>query len=325
MENIKGLFYNEVAFFFSSSGKEGTENSIFKLYRLLRTWITFPFALFGIQTIHLNTSFDLKAFVRDFVLILWGRLARKSVVVQFHGGEPENLSLLNNMLVVNLYRRLIKGCSVLTLTENQAKWVESSLGIHPIKMKNYVKVSKFEKKEGQVLNFLYMGRIVKEKGVFYIVKCAEKLLDRNVRFDIYGVGEDVLELEKTISQSPAKDIITYHGSVSGEAKDDALKKSDVFLFPSYYPEGLPYSVLEAMSFKNAIVCTNAGALRELLVDQTTCIKIEMKSVDDLLRAINVLLDDGKLRRRLADSAYELVESSLSLTALKSKLTEVWND
>lgn len=325
MENMKSLFGDSVSCFYSSSGKEGTESLLVKFMRLIGCWFSFPFFLSGTKVVHLNTSFDSKAVVRDIVLMLWVRILGRALVVQYHGGNPNTLSLLKLSLARRPLSWILLKAKVLVLTDSQCDWLRSELLVPSVKVKNYVSLPRLDFEPSNIVRFVFVGRVVREKGVFEIVKSASLL--RNLSFEvcIYGVGEDESELLAFIKELDVEALVTFRGSVSGRDKEDAFLRSDVFLYPSYYPEGLPYSVLEAMSYKSAIICTEAGALRDLLQDKVTCLKVDMQSEESLAVAMKVMIVDAETRLTLAGNARTLIEEELSLPVLKNILLKVWSD
>lgn len=327
MENIKSLFGGSVSFFYSSSGREGTENSIYKLLRLIYVWVFFPLSLIDKTTIHLNTSFDSKAAVRDLVLSTWCAIFRKPLVIQYHGGSPESVRLLSKGLMLSVYRYIWRYSSVLVLTDEQGAWLEDRVGVSTKKMKNYVALPDISSKQGGGgVKFMYMGRVIKEKGLVEIIE-AVKAIGPSHSFvvDIYGCGEDEKVLKGAVVAAGCSDRINFLGSVSGEDKEVAFLSADVFLYPSFYPEGLPYSVLEALSYQTAVICTDAGALKDLLVDGNTCLKVDMRSVESLQAAMVKVIDNKSSRIALAENGRNLIESELSLPVLKKTLLEVWRD
>lgn len=323
MINIRGLFGDAVKYFYSSSGKEGTEGAIVKALRLLKTWVCFPFALFGTKTVHLNTSFDAKAVIRDAVLMLWAKAFGKRLVVQFHGGEPTTLKLLQVSVFQRFYKALLSGTTILTLTDSQTSWVLNQTSIKATQMKNYVAVPEKSAPNNASLKLLYIGRVIKEKGILNIVESAKELTQIDFTIDIYGAGEDEQALISLIEQSDVGEKVKFHGVIDGDEKLEALRNSDVFLYPSYYPEGLPYSVLEAMSYQNAIICTDAGALENLLTNDDTCLKVDKNCHTSLSKAILKVAESKSLRTKLADNAYDLIVNELSLPVLEKQLREKW--
>lgn len=108
------------------------------------------------------------------------------------------------------------------------------------------------------ISFLMVGRIIKEKGVLEYCKAAEIVKKEypNVQFTLLG------GFDSSIGALKKDDIQHYIDNkiinFPGEVKDptEFYNKCSVFVLPSYYREGLPRTILEAMSCGRAIITTD---------------------------------------------------------------------
>ncbi|WP_365869132.1 glycosyltransferase family 4 protein [Arsukibacterium sp.] len=114
------------------------------------------------------------------------------------------------------------------------------------------------------VRFIFVGRLLNEKGIRYYLAAAEQLKKRypEVEFVVLGqpdAGADALssaELDYYVRQN----IVCYPGKVSNVVP--FLAQSSVFVLPSYYREGVPRSTQEAMAIGRAIITTDAPGCRE---------------------------------------------------------------
>lgn len=119
-------------------------------------------------------------------------------------------------------------------------------------------------------SFLFVGRLLIEKGITYYLEAALEVIKSNpeVRFGIVGELEDSKdyidksELEKFL----ISDQITYHGVVSPDMMPKIIDTYSCVVLPSYYREGVPRSLLEAASFSKAIITTDSVGCREVVDD-----------------------------------------------------------
>lgn len=126
-----------------------------------------------------------------------------------------------------------------------------------------------ERKEGAPLRLLFLGEIGPRKGVFDLLKAIKGLEDK-VTLDIGGNNMEA-ELDAAIREGGLEGIVRFHGFVSGEEKQKLLASADVFVLPSYN-EGLPISILEAMSYGCAIVSTPVGGIPEVVRENGILVK-----------------------------------------------------
>ena len=94
---------------------------------------------------------------------------------------------------------------------------------------------------------LFLGRIDNKKGINELLAAWELKHNyyKNIELHIAGSGNE--EIEKKIRFLHDKRVLTYHGAVYGDEKSALYKSCDAFILPSF-SEGLPMTVLEAMSF-----------------------------------------------------------------------------
>ena len=112
---------------------------------------------------------------------------------------------------------------------------------------------------GQPLRLLFVGRIIRTKGVIDAVRAvAIAAKTANITFDVIGEG-DMLETCKQEAQNLGiSHIVTFHGRIPRSEVFEWYRKSDVFLFPSFRePSGTV--VFEALGFGLPLItCDNGG-------------------------------------------------------------------
>jgi len=152
----------------------------------------------------------------------------------------------------------------------------------------------FEKKIEDINNtetfkILFLARMIKEKGVFETIEAFNKLTDKyNIELFIAGDGEDLDEV-KNISKNNSR--IHILGRVEGKEKIDLFTKCHIYAFPTFYGEGLPTSILEAMAFGMPVITTNMGGLKEFFINEEMGYLIEPKNVIALTNSLELLIKD----------------------------------
>jgi glycosyltransferase involved in cell wall biosynthesis len=90
-----------------------------------------------------------------------------------------------------------------------------------------------------------------------------------------------------------------------------IHAADVVVLPSYYPEGLPRSLLEAMACGKAIITTDTPGCRDAVDPGINGILVKPKDVDDLARAMMRMIDHPELVREMGDASRRIVLSRFS--------------
>jgi glycosyltransferase involved in cell wall biosynthesis len=98
----------------------------------------------------------------------------------------------------------------------------------------------------------FIGRIVKNKGIFDIIQVAEILVEKypsikdDVIFIIAGSGPDDLELKELIITKGLTGLVVYIGQVKEALKSQLYLASDIFILPTYHTETFPIALIEAI-------------------------------------------------------------------------------
>jgi glycosyltransferase involved in cell wall biosynthesis len=157
---------------------------------------------------------------------------------------------------------------------------------------------------------LFVGRVVRSKGVRNAIRAFALLGDLDVRLDILGEGADLEACRGLVASLDLADRVTLHGRVPRARVDEFYADSEVFLFPSYRePGGLV--VGEAMSHGlPAVVCARGGPADT--IDDSCGIRVtpdgEAAYEQGLADAVRRLVEDPALRLSLGEGARSRIAS-----------------
>lgn len=144
----------------------------------------------------------------------------------------------------------------------------------------------------------YAGRLIKEKGVINLLEAfkdaKKRCPDTNMKMVIAGDGP-LFESIKRNYKDPSIDLL---GKLDFKHMLALYKRTDIYVNPSLYPEGLPTSTLEAGLMECAVIATPRGGTAEVITHGQHGI-ISDGSTRDLSEAIVRLATDSKKRRKLA--------------------------
>lgn len=114
---------------------------------------------------------------------------------------------------------------------------------------------------------VYIGRIEPyQKGIDILISACERIRDelRSVGFKIKLYGPDkekkLVDLQKDVEEKALTDIISFHDSVFGSAKEKILLESDIFLLASRF-EGHPMALIEALSYGIPCIVTKGTNMK----------------------------------------------------------------
>ena len=154
--------------------------------------------------------------------------------------------------------------------------------------------------------FILAARLLIEKGVREYVEAARRLQGR-ARFILLGgpdVNPDSISREE-IDGWVANGWVEWTNHVPDVRP--LLAHATVFVLPSYYREGVPRSIQEAMAMGRAIITTDMPGCRDTVVHGENGYIVPPKDVDALVSAMTALIDDTDLVVRMGQKSREMAE------------------
>lgn len=171
---------------------------------------------------------------------------------------------------------------------------------------------------------VFVGRLHRQKGIDTLLRALRLLLaDRGadaVRLILVGDGPERANLEELAGHLGVAERTEFVGIV-----DDAapyLSDADIFVLPSH-AEGLSNALLEAMAFGIPAVVSNVPGNSDVVEHGRNGLVFDVRDVSSLAANLARLLDDPKLRARLARSARENVVNSYSLEAVAGRYIQLY--
>lgn len=138
-----------------------------------------------------------------------------------------------------------------------------------------------------IVEFVFVGRIMKEKGIDQYLNAAKVIHKRhpNTRFHVCGFCEQAYE--ETIQKLQNIGIIIYHGLV--DDMREIYKVTHCTIHPTFYPEGLSNVLLESAACGRPIITTNRAGCREVVDNGINGFTIKEKDSRDLIDKIEKFL------------------------------------
>ncbi len=161
------------------------------------------------------------------------------------------------------------------------------------------------------------------KGVPFLLEAFD-MLPSELRAHLLLVGKIDPSAARALAQGRRHPdrvhAIGFHASPS-----TLVSQSDCFVMPSIEREGLPKSLLEAMSVGVPCIATNVGGMPEVIFDGDNGLVVPPKSAEPIKTAIQRLAADRILAERLARAAVETIQGRLSVTQSISKTVHLYQE
>ena len=242
------------------------------------------------------------AFYRDAYYIFLIKLLRVKILIHLHGKGIEG-NAMNSKLKNILYKRVFKQTNVICLSELLANDIKKVYGDTPFIIPNGIKnqlKSDFIAKQSynRELQILYLSNFIKNKGILVLLDALAILKTQGFSFKAKLVGAPsnitIQELEKIIREEKLTSFIDVVGPLMGDAKFEAYKETDIFVFPTYN-DSFPLVTLEAMQFGLPIVSTFEGSIPDIVINNETGFLVEKENPTMLAEKIAILLKDNNMR------------------------------
>ena len=177
-------------------------------------------------------------------------------------------------------------------TENMQFFVDHkiALGKHDLLPGSGVNLQRFEVleyPETDTVEFAFISRIMKEKGIDQYLEAAEYIRSKypNTVFHVCGFCEEAYE--DKLKDLTDKGIINYHGMVR-DIKG-FLKGIHCTIHPTYYPEGLSNVLLESSACARPIITTDRSGCREVIDDGVNGYVVKQQDSKDLIEKVEKFL------------------------------------
>jgi glycosyltransferase involved in cell wall biosynthesis len=282
-----------------------------------------------IQIIHIHGASN-SSFLRKFSFLIISKLFRKKVVYHIHGGGYILFYYKSKRFKQKIIQFFINHSdSIVCLSNSWKEFIEFNFSPRKtLIIPNIIEEPKQEliklKQERSVKIFLFLGYIIKNKGIWLLLEVLKEHkyeINRNAVFHIAGNGETE-RLKKLIREYELNDVVKYIGWISGDNKHLQLSNSDIYILPSYN-EGLPISILEAMSYALPVLSTSVGGIPEIVLKENG-ILFNPGNKDELWEAIKFFIDaDNNTINKMGEASLQLVKPHLPNAVFQS-LNELYN-
>jgi len=256
------------------------------------------------------------------------RLFGKPVILHLHGSEMKPFYAgLPRWAQALARRNLEKASYVIALSESWRSFIGEIAPAARVRvLPNYVNIPPLPDGAGRRAgDILFLGLVGDRKGVFDLLPAFASVHEAHpdARLTIGGNGE-VERAARMIAELGLGSAASLPGWIDGEAKKALLERASIYILPSHN-EGLPVSVLEAMSYGLAVITTRVGGIPELIRDGVDGLLVDAGDERAIGSALDRLLSDDALRERLMTAGRARVEQCYSDKVVLPMLDAIYRD
>ena len=161
-------------------------------------------------------------------------------------------------------------------------------------------------------SLLFLGRLGERKGIYVLLDALARVVERHPDVRLYCGGDgDIDAARDAAKRFGVEDRVEFLGWVESSRRAELLATASVYVLPSF-AEGLPMSLLEAMSAGLPVVTTPVGGIPEAITDGEEGLLVAPGDAVALSEAIARLLGDPGLRSAMGSRAREKFDSCFNV-------------
>lgn len=289
--NYSQYVFPQQVFRYVSNSCDG--NCIMKINKLIISLIRFVLTLAfqsQIRVVHIHTASNF-SFKRSSWFVDLAKLFHKKIILHVHGGGFKDYYIGHSHFVKNT----VSKCDlIVVLTDAWADWFRTVVNVDHLKViPNVIPEPKtcMNKRTDDEFHLLFLGLITDQKGIFDMLDAIKLNRERlNGRFKLHVAGNGQVErLKNKLETYDLEDMVLYEGWVDSARKHDLLCTCDALILPSYI-EGLPLSILEAMSYRKPVISTPVGGIPSMIEDEVNGFLIEPGNGSEFIEKIIYLVE-----------------------------------
>jgi len=200
---------------------------------------------------------------------------------------------------------------------------------------NGVDINKFKPATNSIQieenSILYFGTVIRKKGVLELAKAYNIFKENNPDAILKIIGKDTVDIFENRSTlemfyslvTPSNhESIEYLDHISYNEISEEISKAKVIVLPSF-AEAFPMTWLESMAMEKALVTSNIGWAKEMMIDGKTGFMIDPKDHQQFAEKISLLFKDDILRNTFGENARMRVVNNFSSEITTSKNIEYY--
>lgn len=179
--------------------------------------------------------------------------------------------------------------------------------------------------EEMPVSFIFIARLLAEKGIFEYVAAAKivKAQYPHIKFTVIGgldkENPNALK-QHELDELVATDIIEYPGFVTNVA--EYIRKSAVFVLPSYYREGVPRSTQETMAIGRPVITTDVPGCRETVVDGVNGFLVPKWNPEALAEKMIYFIEHPEQVNKMGQESHKIALEQFDANKVNHKLCKL---
>lgn len=189
-----------------------------------------------------------------------------------------------------------------------------------------VNMERFKRNELPSENiFLMVSRILKQKGVREYFEAAKIVKQKYPKTEFLYVGaEDKTQLALNLDEVREEFLDTGIINYCGESNDvpSYIAKSSTFVLPSYYREGVPRTLLEALAMGRPILTTDTVGCRETVKEGKNGFFVPIKNPEVLAEKMIYMIEHREKLKQMSEESYQYCKERFDVNIINKRMLEI---
>ncbi len=276
--------------------------------------------------VHVNASLYPSTVLRDLPVVVAVALRGHPILLQVHGGRLANLT--PGAIPWRAWHWMCRRATCLGIYPGPQweEFEEAGYGRRMCRMYNLVPSTDHRADLAAPPHFLFLGRVVEEKGVEEALQAALRLRDEGhdeLRMTIVGEGDLVQPLRKKVRSSSHAEAVSVTGFLEGDELEHVRRRANIFVLPSRHQEGFPLSFLECAERGMACIATTNSAIPDVFEPGKEFQPVDLDQPNDLYNQMRRMVTDPAYRERIGGGGYEAVQECCTIEAAVSRFRSLY--
>lgn len=168
-----------------------------------------------------------------------------------------------------------------------------------------------------IKNIIFIGRLVRKKGIYEFIKIAKNKKGAKYKFYIYGDGsaKEKKKIAKLLIEENNIFFMGYKNNIS-----EAFNDADIFLFPSRYIEGLPRVIMESMIYGIPVIASKIRGNKDIIKNAYNgyLFKFQKDYISNIYLIIENLCNNESKKEYIVNNAKKCIYEKYSISKIKSE-------
>jgi glycosyltransferase involved in cell wall biosynthesis len=279
-----------------------------------------------IDIVHVHMA-SRNSFFRKSLIVNLAKIFKKKIIIHLHGAEFDvffhnELKYKGKKKVRRIFN---KADLIIALGSGWEKKITEYCDTNIEIVYNSIYINDKNLYNNQSVNLLMMGRLGERKGIYDLIESFCKIVEKGINFKLILAGDGEIDnVKKIIKEKQIEKYVEVLGWVNNEQKENLLKDTLIYILPSYN-EGMPMSILEAISYGIPCIATDVGDIPDVIKNEYNGFIIKPGDIDSLTNCIIKIRNDSNMRMKMSNNAYITAVQKFDIESNCEKILKIYNN